>query len=40
VLSQGNGSLHGIDSSSAMIEASKTAASAKGFKNLTFEGKL
>ncbi|KAL8392632.1 hypothetical protein RB595_002721 [Gaeumannomyces hyphopodioides] len=37
VLSKGSGSLHGIDSSLSMIEASKAAAASAGFKNLTFE---
>ncbi|EJT80370.1 hypothetical protein GGTG_00370 [Gaeumannomyces tritici R3-111a-1] len=37
VLAKGSGSLHGIDSSLSMIEASKAAAASAGFENLTFE---
>lgn len=38
-LSQGKGSLHGIDSSPAMIQAADQAAAKDGLKNCTFEGK-
>jgi ubiquinone/menaquinone biosynthesis C-methylase UbiE len=36
VLSQGKGSIHGIDSSASMIDASKKL--CKDFPNATFEG--
>lgn len=39
VLSQGKGSLHGIDSSPAMIQAADQIVGKDGLKNCTFEGK-
>lgn len=38
VLAQGSGSLHGIDSSAAMIEAAQEL--CRDTKNITFEGPL
>ncbi|KXH62803.1 methyltransferase domain-containing protein, partial [Colletotrichum salicis] len=38
VLSQGKGSLHGIDASPGMISAAKKAVSAAGLSNCEFEG--
>lgn len=39
VLSQGKGSLHGIDSSPAMIQAADQIVGKDGLKNCTFEGR-
>lgn len=39
VLSQGKGSLHGIDSSPSMIQAADQIVAKDGLKNCTFEGK-
>ena len=39
ILAQGGGSLHGVDSSAAMIEASRNSASKAGLDGkCTFEG--
>ncbi len=39
ILAQGNGRIHGIDASPAMIEAATKAAKDAGASKCTFEGK-